>query len=163
MANASGPCANGKDWFELLNLSADPIDLSGCTLIDLATSGIVPGATVIGPEEYRVFVQTTELPDFEADNPVFYGGKPNLNKGGDKLELACGGIPIFSVEYGNGAGMLPLPADDGDFRVAVQLGMGPDVVVDANSALNPDNWCPATVVMVCGDKGTPGTENSSCD
>lgn len=81
----------GEEWVELLNLSADDIDLQGWQLADERTSGVISGGTIAG-HGFFVLRQLSEE------------GKlsrwPTLNNGGDVLVLKdATGSMIDSVTY----------------------------------------------------------------
>ena len=162
----STECTGKADWFEVLNLSDNNLNLNGCGLMDdKQVEQSIEGDLVIKSKQFFLFVQATSLPDELAmDNAYAYGLNPNINMPTpDSISLVCGGLPVFSMDYGS-TEEIPLPGTDPDTgkRVAVQVGMVDDVLPTLGDAEDDCNWCPAVEETQCGDKGTPGTKNSPC-
>ncbi len=147
------------EWIEMTNVSAAPVDIEGCELVDdgngpesdIINSGgpilVAPGATVL----------LAKVVD-----PAINGGVSGVvyefgdafsltNDGGDELELQCGGTTIdrlvYTTMFGFGSG------------IAMQLDPGSQ---DATANDDAANWCAATAVYGDGDLGTPGAVNGGC-
>ncbi len=162
MANGSDACSGGKDWFELLNLATQHIELKGCLLSDDNSSTYpVADSVVIGPGDYIAFVQSASGCTFDAPRFYCYGGSPNLNTGDDSLSLSCGGQTIFDVAYGS-EGEIPAPGKVDGAPASVQAGSGGGAM-DPEQLLNPTNWKVSCTSMACGDYGTPGKPNPVCN
>jgi hypothetical protein len=159
MTNASAACADGKDWFEIYNIAADPLLLAGCTVSDASGFGTIKGNALIPAKGYLVLIQASN-PAFDAPNFFGYGTTPNLDKSGDSLKLACNGTDLFALDFG-GQAAIPAPKDKDAIRVAVQLkpSWGDPSL---EYALNGANWQPACQAATCGDVSSPGVANPTC-
>ncbi len=159
LTNASDACADGKDWFELFNLSNDALLLAGCTVADSGGSGTIKGNAVIPPKGYLVLVQASN-PTFDAPNFFGFGTTPNFDKSGDALKLSCNGTDLFALTFGSQA-PIPAPKDKDGLRVAVQLKPSwGDPSLDY--ALDGANWQAACQASTCGDTASPGLANPTC-
>jgi hypothetical protein len=166
MVNGSAPCADKKDWVEVINLTADPLLLDGCSLADANEDPHTMHApVVVWPGGYLVLLQAPSFAEMDAAAYFPFGTVPNLNADGDRITLACGETVIFDVQYGQ-AGTLPAPQnktleDGSKVRVAVQLepAAGP---VTAAYAFDPANWDAACQPTGCGDLASPGVANPAC-
>ncbi len=167
MTNAT-LCGGGKDWFELINLSADKLDLSGCTLTDAAAAkGTVAAGTFIPGKDFLVFIQALASSGINlgTTKTYFYGTKPDLNStGGDSLDLACGGTSVLTFTYGKVGDVtgFPLPATSSGAKASAQVTMTEGSFPTAVEAADKANWCLSSNLLACGEKGTPGVTNSTC-
>jgi hypothetical protein len=158
MVNGSDGCSGGKDWFEVLNLTSDYLDLQGCELSDDNDSTYdIDESVVVGPGEYLAMVQGSSGCDMDAPRHFCYGGSPNLNTSNDSISLSCGGKSIFDVPYGS-AGEIPAPGNGAS--VQSKAGGGS---LDPATLLSPANWQKSCQTMNCGELGTPGAPNSVCN
>lgn len=158
MVNGSSSCSGGKDWFEVLNLTTDYLDLIGCDLSDdNASNYSIDESVVIGPGEYLAMVQGAAGCTLEAPRHFCYGGSPNLNTSNDSISLSCGGKTIFDVPYGS-AGEIAAPKSGAS--VQSKAGGGS---LDPLVLLEPTNWQNSCQTMNCGEKGTPSAPNSVCN
>ncbi len=158
MTNGSDACSGGKDWFEILNLTQDYLELKNCALSDDNDSTYtIANSVVLGPGEYLAMVQGAAGCTMEAPSFYCYGGSPNLNTSSDSISLSCGGMTIFDVPYG-AAGEIPAPGDNASVQSKAGLGS-----LDAATLLTPANWQNSCQAMSCGSFGTPGAPNSVCN
>ncbi len=152
MVNGSDGCSGGKDWFEILNLTSDYLELQGCKLSDDNDSTYdIDESLVVAPGEYLAMVQGSSGCAMEAPRHYCYGGAPNLNTSNDSISLSCGGKAVFVVDYGS-AGEISAPKDG----ASVQSKAG-------GGSLDPANWGKSCQQMNCGELGTPGAPNSACN
>ena len=158
MVNGSDSCSGGKDWFEVLNLTSDYLELLACELSDdNDTTYDIDESLVVAPGEYLAMVQGSTGCTLEAPRHYCYGGSPNLNTSNDSISLTCGGKLIFNVPYGS-AGEIPAPKSGAS--VQSKAGGGS---LDPLTLLYPGNWGASCQSMNCGEKGTPGAPNSVCN
>ena len=137
------------EWFEVLNLSAGAVDLSGCELADQGTdSHTIVGSVVVEPGAYAVLGRS-ESTNGGVTLDYVYGTDISLGNSGDELAIRCAGALIDEVVY---LGSWP-------------FGAGAATQLDASAgAANDDvgQWCEATAVYGDGDLGTPGSANGAC-
>ena len=137
------------EWFEVLNLSAGAVDLSGCELADQGTdSHTIVGSVVVEPGAYAVLGRS-ESTNGGVTLDYVYGTDISLGNSGDELAIRCAGALIDEVVY---LGSWP-------------FGAGTATQLDASAgAANDDvgQWCEATAVYGDGDLGTPGSANGAC-
>lgn len=153
-----------RDWFEVFNTTGRRLDLSGCVISDTAnTIAVLAAGTVVEAKDYLVFVQDLQgsTLNLGTQKVYFYGTTPNLNDSGDSLKMTCGGQVVMSFKVG-GVGGLPLPAIKSGRKASVQLSMTGTTLPTREQAEKPENWCLSAVIMGCGDVGTPGSQNMSC-
>jgi hypothetical protein len=158
------PLATGDshgEWVELLNASADALDLTGLELADDSVDDaliteLAPGSLVVAPGSWIALC---------AD------GDP-LSNGG----VTCGGTYLYS---GFGGGLaLANESDELEIRLAADvidrfawldgfavpgqsLGLDPDFATETGND-DPAAWCPQTEAMSGGDLGNPGAASDGC-
>jgi hypothetical protein len=166
MSNSTAGCS-GADWFEVLNLANEALRLDGCTLADAGTDvgkepAIASARCFLPPGGRLTLVQKADS-GLNFDAPAFcgYGTVPNLDKGGDTLKMFCDGSELFSVAFGTG-GTFPKISDKDGVRQAAQLKPNP-AGTTPNYAADPLNWQPACQKSACGDYGSPGAANPTCN
>jgi len=140
------------EWFELLNLTSDDLNLAGCTIRDEGTDSHTISGTLTIPAHGRVVLGYTD--DTGANGGVSvdyeYGSSISLGNGDDELVLECNG-EIDRIEYDNG--------------VTWPNVNGASMNLDEAHALDNhlgNHWCESTTDMGAGDMGTPGLPNISC-
>jgi Lamin Tail Domain len=152
--SASGTGADaGKEWFEIYNASAAPIDLAGVTITHSRPDGTKPnthvvGAAMIAPGQFFTLGNATQalLPAY-----LDYGYGTDLgalfNTEGGRLALSCGDREIDRASY---ADVLEGHARE---LTSAQL---PEYLLNDDQA----NWCEATASEFApGNFGTPGSAN----
>ena len=108
-----GPVASEEEWVELLNRSAEPVDVGGWQLVDAIEAQIPPGVT-IPPGGYVVVARDPAALKAAHPGIVVVGGfSGRLGNSGETLVLrdACGN-PVDRVHYLDG-GRWPDLADGG--------------------------------------------------
>lgn len=107
----------GSDWFELTNLGASPINISGYRFDDnsnsFAASQPLLGITVINPGESVIFIESatplTSIPLFQAKWSLpgsvqigsYSGSGLGLGSGGDAVNIfTADGTAVASVSFG---------------------------------------------------------------
>jgi len=159
MVNGSDPCSGGKDWFEVYNFAGDYLDLTGCVLWDdNGTEYSLSQPVAIGPGDYLVFVQASSGCNFAAPHYYCYGGSPNLNSGGDSINMACNGVDIFGLHYGGDGVQAPKSVDS----VLTSSQARPNTFTSADSIMNPSAWGLSCSPAACGDNSSPGLPNQNC-
>ncbi len=142
------------EWFEMVNTTDEPLDLSACEVRDRA-NGLAVGDLIAPPGGTLLFARSND--------PANNGGLgPNglfnfsLNNGGDVVELRCGVVTIDAVDYA----VAGFPG--GVAAAAFQL--DPDLI-DADLNDFGDAWCNAQEAYFDGAPphfGTPGVPNPPC-
>jgi len=146
------------EWFEVVNTTADALNLDGCQVGDDADSTTIADL-VVAPGAYALFVRS----DVAADNggliPDHLFGFSLVN-GGDTIAITCDTTVIDTVTYDDG-GAFP-----NGRAVAIQL--DPELV-DWEFNDEGEAWCLATesyytaATSPAGDHyGSPGLENPPC-
>ncbi len=164
---SSGNSPVAADWFEVINTSANPIDITGWKIDDdsksFASAATLNGITNIAPGEAVIFIDTATL---ATKSPLFlsnwfganpppglqigsYTGAGGLSTGGDQVNLFDGiGTPRASVVFGSSPASAPLGTFDNSFGLnnttISQLG-----IVGVHSAF--------VAVNSTNEIGSPGT------
>lgn len=142
-----------NQWFEVRNLSPDPIDLRGMSItMNAGSHTISQGAPlVIGKGEHRSF-SAGATPGFSPD--YSYG-----------TSLALGTNDLLSLEYG-GPGMAVARASWNSTWPIVEgtsLGLDPSYHQPGKlSSIDPAHWCAATLGYGGNNFGSPGAVNEGC-
>jgi hypothetical protein len=146
LVNPTGTDA-GREWIEIVNRAAEPLDLADLRVADLAAEAPAP-AGIIAPGARVVLGQSVD-PATNGGAPVTvaYGTRIALNNDGEEIAICigtcAGGVVIDRVLWKT-------------------LGGGYDghaLVVDRDANL----ICPATQPFgAAGDFGTPGDTDISC-
>ncbi len=144
------------EWFEIRNMTAADIDLTGVTIRDELQDkyNILGGKTTIPANGFFVLGR--------GDDPAknggvtvdhVYGAAISLGNDTDALFIVSNSVVVDKVIWNTQAGW---PKVNG---AAMSLSPGA-----ANDAANdtPEAWCAAETVMASGDKGTPGKANDAC-
>ena len=127
---SSGNSPVGADWFEVTNISDNPVTITGWKVDDgsnafassLALNGIdtiAPGESVIFLEGSATTAETFKTNWFGANVPAglqvgyYSGGSIGLSSGGDEVNLFnAGGIPQASVSFGGSDAVQPYQTFD---------------------------------------------------
>jgi hypothetical protein len=147
------------EWVELTNVSADALDLAGCTLRDNAADGhLIPTAPplIVQPGAQIVLGKSTDLGDNGGAHVDYaYGADFNLNNTSDVVVIECGGVVIDTVTYTTSG----WPNTTG-----ASLSLDPKKTTaegnDVGSA-----WCVGVLRYPDADGseiGTPGAPNTAC-
>jgi hypothetical protein len=150
------------EWFEVYNLTANPIDMDGWTLKDDGSNlhvldAAVGGNTVVPANGYLVLGRSSNTSE-NGNAPVDYAygsDGQTLGNGSDEIVLVLpdGTTEIARVEYDNGATFPDLTGE------SMQLD---PAFLNANDYDNGGNWCPSLTAYGDGDLGTPGMSNEAC-
>lgn len=146
LVNPTGTDA-GREWIEIVNRAAEPLDLTDLRVADLAAEAPVP-AGIIAPGARVVLGQSAD-PGTNGGAPVTiaYATRIALNNDGEEIAICIGtcasGVVLDRILWKT-------------------LGAGYDghaLVVDRDA----DLICPATQPFgTAGDFGTPGQPDSGC-
>ncbi|MCB9777612.1 MAG: lamin tail domain-containing protein [Alphaproteobacteria bacterium] len=151
------PAAVGDDageWFEILNLRDEPVDLDGLVVSDADTdSHTIRGSVVVGPGEYVVLGNNTDTATNGGVDVAYDYGSTSLGNGADELILSNGAGVIDEIRW-DGGPEWPDPT-------------GASMTLDAALLNATDNdsgasWCEGASAFGSGDLGTPGAANPSC-
>ena len=146
LVNPTGQDA-GREWIEIVNRAAEPLDLADLRVADLAAEAPAP-AGIIAPGARVVLGQSVDAgTNGGAPVTVAYGTRIALNNDGEEIAICIGtcasGVVIDRLSWKT-------------------LGAGYDghaLVVDHDAGLT----CAATQPFgTAGDFGTPGEPDSSC-
>lgn len=147
------------EWFELLNVTEQYLDLQGCHLVDLGVNDNdhtidAGGPLVIAPGALMVMAKTTDPAANGGIADVAYGFAQefSLTNTGDAFILRCADIDVDTVEFAP----MVWPYDVG---VGMQLD---PALADATANDDPGAWCAATAEYVAANTGTPGAANPPC-
>jgi hypothetical protein len=137
----------GREWIEIVNRAAEPLDLADLHVADLAAEVPAP-AGLIAPGARLVLGQSADAAtNGGAPVAVAYGTRLELNNAGEEMKICIGTCASGVVV---------------DRLLWKTLGAGYDghaLVVDHDASL----LCAATQPFgTAGDFGTPGEPNSSC-
>jgi hypothetical protein len=154
---AAVPDAQGE-WFELLNLSGQTIDLDGCTIEDLGTDShvIAGGGPLAVPPMERVVLGVNADPGTNGGVQVDYEYTGlTLGNADDEIIIRNPtGVELVRVEYDGGV-LWPDPT-------GATLNLD-DLTWDPIMAQDPMWWCIATQAWAAGsDLGSPRTWNEPC-
>lgn len=129
---SSGNSPVGADWFELTNVSDNPVDITGWKVDDssaaFATALALNGVSVIAPGESVIFIESANLETIKASflsnwfgaNPPaglkigsYTGGGIGLSTGGDGVNIFnAGGVLQSSVSFGASDAVSPYQTFD---------------------------------------------------
>lgn len=147
------------EWFELLNVSEDYLDLDGCRLADLGVNGNdhpidAGGPLVLGPGERMVMAKTADPAVNGGIEGVAYAFAQefSLTNTGDAFILRCDDVDVDVVEFEP----MTWPYDTG---VGMQLDPGQ---ADALANDAPAAWCAALGEYFPMHTGSPGAPNPPC-
>jgi len=157
MADPQSVIDTNGEWFEIVNLRSDVVDLSGWLIQEANGNTHTVSANTpfpISPGEFVVFGLNSD-PTTNGGIPVIYQYSGiSLNNGGDSITLIeVAGEIIDQVDYSNNA-----------FVIAPGISLS----LDPNHFNGSDNdqsmfWCSSTTTIGPGqDSGTPGTANLPC-
>ena len=155
------------EWFEVVNVSGQPVSLGGCVVEDAGGTATTITALTVASGAYALFVRS----DVALDNGRLvpdYLFDAGLNNGAETLTIRCGADVIDEVAYDDG---LEFPNGQ---RIAIALD---PAQMDATANDDGANWCLARAryfastppgdappPLAAGDHyGTPGAPNAPCD
>lgn len=148
---------NPQEWFEILNLSGDEVDLDGLVVAADGGSFTVGGTTLVPAGGYFVFGESADAGVNGGYTPDYAYGTTTLNlaNGGTTLAISHGTTTIDTVTYGADA---TWPDEEGH---ALSLD---DDALDATSNDTGSNWCDSYGSTYGPDMlvGTPGAANPDC-
>jgi hypothetical protein len=153
MADPSSLADKDGEWFEVLNTSARPLVLTGCTLGDDAgVSTTLEGDVVIGPGMYAALARANDAALWFSPSYV-YGHAFQLGNRGDEISIVCNGALVDRVTY------------TGGIRPGRSRSLSPSSF-DATANDSESAFCHGTDVYAgtgsFADHGTPGRENPVC-
>ncbi len=149
MANPSAVSDTYGEWFEVYNLTGNPLDLTGLTLSDdggdlhTIDNG---GPLIIDPYAYLVFGRNgdTSLNGGYTADYVYSGFQ--LRNADDQIVISDGGIEIVRLEYTSG------------FVVA---GKSQELSGNVVPPFSNTDFIPSVSMYGMGDLGTPGSPGDS--
>jgi len=144
------------EWFEILNISQNEIDLRGLEVTDDGANTFVvsdPSPLLLPPESYFVFGTNADTATNGGVTVDYEYTSLLLNNTEDGLTLTYGGQTIDEVHYDDG---VYFPEGSGS-----SLSLNPDHL---SAADNDDgaNWCEGQSSYHPNNNGTPGVENDTC-
>lgn len=140
------------EWFEMINVSASSMSLTGCTIADAALQHIIAGELTVGAGERVLFAKSADSVINGGMSAVDYV-YPDIALGnmGDSMSLTCESVEVDIVVYDSS-----WPHASG---VSMQLDPGAQDSVSNNSS---SAWCSGASAYGDGDLGTPGEANGDC-
>ena len=155
-SSGDGLSDNDAEWFEVVNVTGEPLSLSSCEARDSGSGVALIEDLVVPPGGYALFVRS-------ADEAINGGLTPDvvfdfsLGNGGDAVSIVCPNGLIDEVVYDDAYPWTDIPG------VAIQL--NPERL-NAEDNASPLSWCAADTVYATdatGDNfGTPGGDNTAC-
>jgi hypothetical protein len=151
------PANAAAEWFELVNLAPDPIDLAGFGVTSGTELYTIPATTplVVPPGTYAVFARSADpaINGGLTPNHV-YGSALTFDDVTDTLGLFAGGLPIDTITWGAGW----------NIQANRSVAFEPTLMTrnpTANDACA--SWCPTTAVYGTGTLGgSPGAAGIGC-
>ncbi len=138
------------EFFELVNLSPQSIDMKGMRISDDGSDSFeVSGPLVVEPGGHVVFGRSESAAGGAVD--YVYASRMTLANSADEIVISHGGEELDRVSYGAGWPLLAGRSTQRD----------PSAMAAAQSDL-PQNWCSSATPMPDGDFGTPGDTNQPC-
>ncbi|MEM1053988.1 MAG: lamin tail domain-containing protein [Bacteroidota bacterium] len=139
------PQASSNEWIEVVNRSAEAVDLAGLIVSDAAgASEALAGPLLIQPGEFAVFVRNEA--EFAAAFPsvafTALASFPSLNNTGDRVAISIGATELDAVPYVRAWG-----GDDASLERRDPDGPSADA----------SNWTTSSDP----DSGTPGEQNTA--
>lgn len=158
MSNPEGFTDLQGEWFEVLNVSNEVLDLEGLWLVDDGTdfhSVESGGPLFIQPGERFVFGSNG---DFQTNggvnvNYAYDSVQFAMSNGFDEVVLSSQGVEVDRVAYDDG---LSFP-DLAGYSMNLE-----SFIFDAASNDLGSNWCPSSFNYGGANFGTPGQENDAC-
>ena len=153
MQNPAAVGDSAGEWFELTNLAAIDLDLTGCTIGGTNDSDHIIQSLGIAAGSHVVISRDANAAANGGVNAHYAYSGLTLGNGADGISLSCAGILIDAMAWDDGA---TFPDPNG---ASMQLAPG------SHSAAANDagaNWCAASSPFGAGDLGTPGAPNDSC-
>jgi cysteine-rich repeat protein len=140
--------ANGE-WFELINTTANDINLEGCVISDNGSDSHILGSLTIFANGYAVLAKNADPLTNGGITPDYVYSGFTLGNTDDEIILTCNSAEIDRVEYDEGSGW--------------SAGIGGSIMLDdpTSDNNNPANWSISIIPFGAGDKGTPGSQNES--
>jgi hypothetical protein len=148
MIDSSASPDSAGEWFEVLNVSNDSVELDGLVIQDDGSNSYtVQGSLVVEPGSYVVLGAANEWVDHVYSGFV-------LSNSDDEIELLFAGVSIDRFVYDSGF--------SDSYGPGQAMGLAPGIR-DAVARQDPANWCPAVTALPGSDDfGTPGAENDAC-
>lgn len=152
MAASQAGSGDRGEWFELTNTTAEPLDLSRCTLTDDGSDiHDIAGPLLIPAGGALLFARSADAVENHGITPDYIFAGITLGNTADALNLTCDGLLVDRIAWTAG------------FSVAgTARQLDRDLLnADANDLL--ENWCAArTTYGTAGKFGSPGEANASC-
>jgi hypothetical protein len=151
------PASPDAEWFELVNLAPDPIDLAGFQLSSGTEAYTIPAGTplVVPAGAYAVFARSGDpAVNGGLAAPHVYGTALGLDDVTDALGLFMGAVPLDTVTWGAGWTIQP------NRTVAFE-----PTLMTRNPAANDAgaSWCPTVATYGNGTLGgSPGAAGAGC-
>ncbi len=145
-----------REWFELYNTTASPIDIDGFTFSDLGTDAFTVnagGPVVVPPGGYLVLGRNADMALNGGVSVGYVYSGMALSNNDDEIIITAGTTEVDRVAYDAGATFPNTPG--------TSLSLDPDQL-DFSSNDDGASWCGATSQLASGDFGTPGAMNDPC-
>ncbi|MEZ4235602.1 MAG: lamin tail domain-containing protein [Myxococcota bacterium] len=154
MQNPSAVDDGLGEWFEVLNATANEVDLGGLEVYDLGSDSFTVGSSLLVPAGGRVVFGIDGDPLLNGAVSVDYDYDGlTLGNGDDELYLGFGGVVFDAVEWDGG----PIWPDPNGASMQLDPAQ-----TDATANDDGANWCESTSAFGAGDLGTPGADNDPC-
>ncbi len=147
------PAAGGVEFIELMNVSAQKIDLSGARVTDAVDFTFPVGAQIVAGQRIVIVGDATAFSALYGNVPVAGQFVGQLSNGGELLRvLAASGAVIASVNFGDAVPWPPAADGDGYSLTLIRPAAGMNFSA-------PENW--RASVNIGGSPGTGDAQNFS--
>jgi hypothetical protein len=142
-ADGLPPEDSAEEWFELLNVTAEPVDLSGWSIVDAVEFTFPPGTTIPAGSFLVVAKDAAAMAAAHPDILVVGDYKGKLSNSGERLALLdlCGNL-ADEVRYADG-GRWPDWADGGGCSLELASPLADNSVAESwrdSVEPGPDGW-----------------------
>lgn len=145
---------DGKEWFEIVNVSQETFDLNGLTVSDLGIDSFTVDMVLeVAPGEAVVFGPNGDVNTNGGVAIDFVYSGLALSNGDDELRLTWDEVVIDEIAWDGGP---EFPDPDG-----ATMQLHPNSV-DATANDDGAAWCEGKVPFGDGELGTPGGDNTPC-
>lgn len=156
MANPHGIADGDGEWFEIVSLAPETVDLAHCKLHDGGIDSFPIGASwatyPMEPGARWVFgananIETNGGVDVDMVYSDFY-----LSNQSDEIRITCGEQVVDEVAY------------DESWQISPGAALSLDSAASQDTATNdaPISWCAGQSEYTAGNLGSPGLENDAC-
>ena len=150
------PAVAAAEWFEVRNISTDPIDLAGFTIVSGTEQLAIPAspALVVPPNGFAVLARSADPAINGGLSPLFaYGNTIDLGDTADDIQLKLGSLVVDEVTW----------AADWPITANRSINFEPSLFNRAEGANDAKaGWCGSTTTYGGALQGNPGSLGGGC-